>query len=105
MKRSISAEWLKLRNSRIGLVLIVLPIIIVLIGSVNFYLNQDALQNGWYSLWSQVGLFYGEFFFPILIAICCAYICRLEHHNRNCNIIMVIPISVSSIFFSKLIVV
>lgn len=31
MKRSISAEWLKLRHSRIGLVIAVLPIISMLI--------------------------------------------------------------------------
>lgn len=61
MKRSISAEWLKLRHSRIGLVIAVLPIISMLIGSANFYLNQGALQNGWYSLWTQVSLFYGVF--------------------------------------------
>ena len=95
MKRSISAEWLKLRHSRVGLVIAALPIISMLIGSANFYLNQGALQNGWYSLWTQVSLFYGVFFLPILIAICCSYICRLEHLNRNWNMIMTSPVSVS----------
>lgn len=61
MKRSISAEWLKLRHSRISLVIAVLPIISLLIGCANYYLNQGALQNGWYSLWIQVSLFYGVF--------------------------------------------
>lgn len=105
MKRSISAEWLKLRHSRIILILAVLPIISTLIGCANFYFNQGALQNGWYSLWTQVGLFYGEFFLPILIAICCSYICRLEHLNRNWNMILSSPVSVANVFFSKLIVV
>lgn len=105
MKRSISAEWLKLRHSRIGLVIAVLPIISILIGSANYYLNQGALQNGWYSLWTQVSLFYGVFFLPILIAICCSYICRLEHLNRNWNMIMTSPMSVSNIFLAKLIIV
>ncbi|MBM7855327.1 hypothetical protein JOC37_001720 [Desulfohalotomaculum tongense] len=77
-KKSISAEWLKLRHSRIWLVLITLPIISVLLGSINYHFNQGVLQNEWYSLWTQVSLFYGEFFLPILIAICCAYICRIE---------------------------
>lgn len=105
MKRSISAEWLKLRHSRIGLVLAVLPVISLLIGCANYYLNQGALQNGWYSLWTQVSLFYGEFFLPILIAICCAYMCRLEHVNRNWNMMMTAPVSVASVFLAKWIVV
>ena len=105
MKRSISAEWLKLRHSRVGLVIAALPIISMLIGSANFYLNQGALQNGWYSLWTQVSLFYGVFFLPILIAICCSYICRLEHLNRNWNMIMTSPVSVANVFLAKLIIV
>ncbi|MCM3342140.1 ABC transporter permease [Paenibacillus sp. MER TA 81-3] len=105
MKRSISAEWLKLRHSRIGLVIAVLPIISLLIGCANYYFNQGALQNGWYSLWTQASLFYGVFFLPILIAICCSYICRLEHLNRNWNMVMTSPVSVASVFLAKLIVV
>lgn len=62
MKRNISAEWLKLRRSRIALVLAVLPVISLLIGCANYYFNPDVLKNGWYSLWTQVSLFYSEFF-------------------------------------------
>ncbi|GIP26264.1 multidrug ABC transporter permease [Paenibacillus sp. J23TS9] len=105
MKRSISAEWLKLRNSRIVLVIAVLPIISLLIGCANYYFNQGALQNGWYSLWTQISLFYSVFFLPILIAICCSYICRLEHLNRNWNMIMTSPVSVASMYLAKWIVV
>lgn len=101
MKRSIYAEFLKLRHSRIGFVLVVLPLISMLIGCLNFYFNQGVLTNGWYSLWTQVSLFYGEFFLPILIAICCAYVCRLEHLNRNWNMLMTSPVSVSSVFIAN----
>lgn len=105
IKQSISAELLKLRNSRIGLVLVVLPSISLMIGCANFYLNQGVLENGWYSLWNQVCIFYGEFFLPILIAICCSYVCRLEHLNRNWNMILTSPVSVASVFLAKLLVV
>lgn len=105
MIRSISAEWLKLRHSRISLVLAILPIISLLIGCFNYYFNQAALQNGWYSLWTQVSLFYGEFFLPILIAICCAFVCRLEHNNRNWNMVLSSPMSVTSFFMAKLVIV
>lgn len=105
LRRCISAEWMKLRHSYIWMILMILPIISVLIGSANFYMNQAVLTKEWYSLWSQVGLFYGEFFFPLLIAICCGYMWRLEHHNKNWNMIMTAPVSTNSIFLSKLIVV
>lgn len=105
LRRCISAEWMKLHHSHIWIILMILPIISVLIGCANFYMNQGVLTKEWYSLWSQVGLFYGEFFFPILIAICCAYMWRLEHHNKNWNMIMTAPVSTTSIFLAKLIVV
>ena len=105
LRSCISAELRKLRHSHIGIILLILPILSVLIGSANFYMNQSVLTKEWYSLWSQVGLFYGEFFFPILIAICCAYMWRLEHRNKNWNMIMTAPVSRISIFLSKLTVV
>lgn len=105
LRRSLAAEWLKLRHSRLWMILIILPLISVFIGSANYYLNQGVLTKEWYSLWSQVGLFYGEFFFPILIAICCAYLWRLEHLNHNWNMIMTAPVPVASIFLSKLMII
>ncbi|MFD0710438.1 ABC transporter permease [Paenibacillus sp. GCM10027626] len=105
LTRCIRAEWLKLRRTRMWLILFILPLIGVMIGSVNYYFNQQALQNGWYSLWTQVCLFYGEFFLPVLIAICCAFVCRLEHVNKNWNAVMTAPLPVSFVFIAKLVVV
>jgi len=105
MRTTVSAEWLKLRRSRLGLALASLPVLSLLIGCANYYFNRSVLQNGWYSLWTQVGLFYGEFFLPVLIAICCAYVCRLEHMNRNWNAVLTTPVSVASVFIAKLVVV
>lgn len=105
LKRSIHAEWIKLHHSHMWLILIVLPVFSILLGCANYYFNRSVLTNGWYSLWTQVSLFYGEFFLPVLIAICCAYVCRLEHMNKNWNAVMTAPISASSIFLSKLIIV
>lgn len=104
LKRSINAEFLKLKHSFIWIILIILPIFSVIIGDANYYLNREILQNQWLSLWTQVGLFYVQFFFPILISICCSYQCRLEHKNHNWNRVMCSPIPVSHVFLSKLIV-
>ncbi|WP_340022497.1 ABC transporter permease [Paenibacillus sp. FSL K6-1096] len=105
MLRSVAAEWPKLRRSRMGLVLVSLPVVSLMIGCANFVMNREALEGGWYSLWTQVSLFYGEFFLPILIAICCAFVCRLEHANRNWNLLLAAPVSTASLFMAKLAVV
>ena len=104
LRHCVSAEWLKLRHSRIWMVLMILPLVSVFIGCANFAMNQGALQKEWYSLWSQVGLFYGEFFLPILIAICNAFLCRLEHANKNWNMVMTAPVPAAYIFIAKLMV-
>ncbi|RNB77482.1 ABC transporter permease [Brevibacillus panacihumi] len=105
LQQCISAEWIKLRRSYLWIVMMSLPLVSVCIGCANFAMNQGVLKNEWYSLWSQVSLFYGEFFFPILIAICSAYLCRLEHANRNWNMIMTAPVSVGSLFIAKVAVI
>jgi len=101
MIRCFSAEWLKMRHSRIGIVLAVLPGLSLLIGCANYALNRDVLVNGWYSLWTQVSLFYGEFFLPMLVAIVCAYVCRLEHMNRNWNMTLTAPVPAGGVFAAK----
>ncbi|MEK4043865.1 ABC transporter permease [Paenibacillus sp. FSL H8-0048] len=105
MLRSVAAEWAKLRRSRMGLVLVSLPVVSLMIGCANFVMNREVLEGGWYSLWTQVSLFYGEFFLPILIAICCAFVCRLEHVNRNWNMILAAPVPIAGLFIAKLVIV
>ncbi len=58
---------------------LVLPLIAVGIGSFNYRGNLGILKDGWYSLWTQVCLFYNYFFFPPLMGVLASYICRLEH--------------------------
>lgn len=105
LKRCVAAEWLKMRHSKMLLILMVLPVFSILIGSANYYFNRSVLQDGWYSLWTQVSLFYGEFFLPVLIAICCAYICRIEHMNKNWYTVMTAPLSSAHVFIAKLVIV
>ena len=66
----IKSELIKLKKSYIFIPMIVLPILSIIVGDANFYLNQEVLSKEWYSLWTQVGLFYGDFFYPVTIGIC-----------------------------------
>ena len=73
-------------------------------GEVYGFLGPNGAGKSTTMKMLQTGLFYGYFFFPILIAICAAYLWRLEHMERNWNRIMIFPFSRNKIFIAKLIV-
>lgn len=101
----IRAEAAKLRRSIIWLACLLLPIIPAIMGVFNYQSNLGILTNGWYSLWSQVTLFYSNFFYAPLIALYAAYLWRMEHMDHNWNVLMTVPVGVSDIFFGKLAVI
>lgn len=101
MLRILKTEQCKLKHSSIWLAVLGLPLIPAFLGSANYAGNTGILNNQWYSLWTQVTLFYCYFFFPALIGIYCAYLFRLEHMNHNWNLLMTMPIKSSSLFLGK----
>ena len=105
---AIRAENLKSRHSNMWVAVLILPLLTAAIGAIIYGINASAnLYDGavWQQLWLQTGLFYGYFFFPILIAICASYLWRLEHTNHNWNSLMTTPVSRSTIFIATLVVV
>ncbi|WP_122789877.1 ABC transporter permease [Intestinibacillus sp. Marseille-P6563] len=105
MMRSIRAEIMKLRRSCIWLAMLFLPLLSAGFGTANYLGNLSILQDQWYSLWTQHALFYCTLFAPALTGVYCAYVCRLEHLNRNWNLVMTMPVSRAQIWMSKIIVV
>jgi hypothetical protein len=103
--RSVRAEFIKLRHSSMWLAVVVIPVIGVLIGTGNYWINADALHGDpWFELWTQVALFYGYFFYPLLVAVIAGYMWRVEHFEHNWNGLMTSPVSPSSVWFAKFIV-
>ncbi|WP_165209084.1 ABC transporter permease [Streptococcus tangpeifui] len=100
----IKIELLKLRRARFWLPLLVLPLLSVVYGSVNFAGNIGVLKREWLSLWTQVYLFYGSFFFPGMIGIVCAYIWNSEHKRNSLKLLLTSAYSFSSIVWAKIIV-
>ena len=93
---AIRAENLKSRHSNMWVAVAVLPLLTAAIGAIIYGINASvSLYDGdmWQQLWLQTGLFYGYFFFPILIAICASFLWRLEHINHNWNSLMTTPFS------------
>ena len=101
LKNTFAAERLKLKGSLIWLAFFFLSAFSVFLGAVNFSYNQEMLTHQWQSLWTQVSLFYGNLFLPILIAIACAYEWRLEHTGRNWNALMTVPVPRRDIYWGK----
>ena len=103
--RSIRAEFLKLRRSYVWLAMLILPVLSAGLATANYLNNLGMLTDQWYSLWTQHALFYCTLFAPALTGVYCAYICRLEHLNRNWNAVMTQPVPVGTMLAAKLTVV
>lgn len=103
--RCIQSENLKLRHSIIYLACILLPIIPAIMGTFNYLQNIEILKSGWYSLWTQITLFYSSFFYAPLVGLYASYLWRLEHTGHNWNTIMSSPVSIPCLYFAKLAIV
>lgn len=103
--RCIHAENHKMKHSVIFPVCIFIPIIPAIMGTFNYLQNIGLLTPGWYSLWTQLTLFYACFFYAPLIALYCSWLWRLEHRNNNWNVLMTAPVPVSLLYLGKLAVI
>lgn len=103
--RCIRAENLKLRHSCIWLACLLIPFIPSIMGTFNYLHNLRLLQSEWYSLWTQITLFYSSLFYAPLIGLYCSWLWRLEHLNHNWNVLMTTPVPVRNVFLAKLAVV
>lgn len=101
--RCLKAEVQKCRRSPVWLAFLVLPIFPAILGTGNYLGNLEALENGWYSLWSQHTLFSSMFFLPALLGVFCAWQWRLEHTDHNWNSFLTAPVPVRDLYAAKLI--
>lgn len=74
-------------------------------GNLQLSGNLGILTSEWYSLWTQITLFYSSLFYAPLIGLYCSYLWRLEHLNNNWNVLMTNPVPVRNVFLAKLAVV
>ncbi|WP_017603399.1 ABC transporter permease [Nocardiopsis alkaliphila] len=99
----ILAELTKLRRSALWAVAIVLPVLAVTAGSINYAANQGVLSAGWGSYWSQVVLFYGLFFMSMGVAVLASAAWRMEHRGHNRNLLMSTPARTAAIVGAKIV--
>ena len=70
-------------------------------GRRQYLSNLGLLTSEWYSLWTQVTLFYATFFFPPLIGTYCAFLWRYENFNSCRNTLFSAPVSYQTIYVSN----
>ncbi|WP_157793877.1 ABC transporter permease [Paenibacillus donghaensis] len=103
-------EWMKIRRSWLPFLLIIGPVAGILIGISNFLANQEVFikgpdSNEWLEAWTQVQLFYASIIFPVLVSIMSAIVCRSEHISGGWKQLLALPVSRSSVYLTKLMVV
>ena len=80
---SIHSEFLKLKRSMSWAVVLVVPIIMVLAGSMSTMLAQDTFEDGWHTLWIRSVGFYGMAILPVAVAILASLVWRVERRKAT----------------------
>ena len=99
--KAINCERIKCKNTLIWPAFFLIPIIPTVMGAGNYLNNIGILKSEWYSLWTQISLFYSNFFFPPLIGVYCAFLWRFENFHSCRHTLMTQPVKLSTIYCSK----
>lgn len=108
MKKIIGLELLKLKNSRIFLVVTLAPVFMVFQGVANFLRYYDIFtsrgQNMWYQIYLQSSVFYVSALFPALIALIMVSLARIEYVSGGLRYYLTLPVKRSYVYAAKLLV-
>ncbi|MGO1974534.1 MAG: ABC transporter permease [Propionibacteriaceae bacterium] len=95
------AELVKLKRSLSWAVVALLPLVLVLSGSIMTLIDGRGLEHGWHTLWMRSFVFYGMFPLAVGIAILASLVWRAEHRGSNWNALMAGPTSSLRIVLAK----
>ncbi|SER87691.1 ABC transporter permease [Streptococcus gallolyticus] len=100
----IKWELKKQHHSHLPLILFCFIIVAVFLGSFLYFMNQQVFseyQTQWLALWGEIGLFYAQLFFPLLIAIIVNTICHQELDRNSWYLPSLLPIRGDKLLFAK----
>lgn len=100
----LHAEYTKMKRSSIWMMVILLPILAVVTGSINYVNNPETLGRNWASFSSQVTLFYGFIFYSVGVSLIVSSSWRVEHRGNNWNPLLSNTSRVSSLLLTKVFV-
>lgn len=97
------AELLKLKHTKIWLLLLISPLIILIEGlTLSDELTPGNEQQIMVAIYQYGALTHSVMFFPLLIGIFAALLCRHEHLNGGWKQLLVQPVRKGNVFLTKL---
>ncbi|MEQ6354776.1 ABC transporter permease [Lysinibacillus sp. M3] len=99
----LSAEWFKLRKSKMVPIILAGPIIGLFIGlTSNLESNtQDLDVNPWYISLFSMNLTYALLFLPLIAGVLASLICRYEHQSGGWKQLLALPVTRGKVFAAK----
>ncbi|MBP3089368.1 hypothetical protein EML15_09475 [Corynebacterium sp. sy017] len=97
----IASELVKIKRTRLWIVCLCVPLLSVVLGTLNFLGNTDQLTNGWDSYSSQTGLFYALVFFSVGSSVIVSTVWSADFRTSNWNLISSCYRSGALIFVAK----
>lgn len=97
----VGVELSKLRRTAVPVVAVVVPLLTVIAGAVNYRANQGVLSAGWGSLVSQVSVFYSLNVAPLAVALLVAATWRVEHRGTSWTMMRTTPHSTCAVVLAK----
>lgn len=103
----IKWELKKQHHTYLPIILFCFIIVAVFLGSFLYFMNQEVFsddQTQWLALWGEIGLFYAQLFFPLLIAVITNAIWYQELDRNSWYLSSLLPIRGSQFLIVKVIV-
>ncbi len=103
----LSAEWFKLRKSKMVPIILAGPIIGLFIGlTSNLESNTQGLDvNHWYISLLSMNLTYALLFLPLIAGVFASLICRYEHQSGGWKQLLALPVTRGRVFAAKYILI
>lgn len=83
---------------------VLLPVLAVVTGSINYVNNPGTLGRNWASFSSQVTLFYGLMFYSVGVSLIVSSLWRIEHRGNNWNSLLSNTERLGSLLLTKMFV-
>lgn len=83
---------------------VLLPVLAVVTGSINYVNNPGTLGRNWASFSSQVTLFYGLIFYSVGVSLIVSSLWRIEHRGNNWNSLLSNTERLGSLLLTKMFV-
>lgn len=84
----MACELAKVKGSRIGIFVVLYPLIMVLTGTGMTLISGGFGTDGWHLLWARATGFYGMAMYAVGIAVIASLVWRVEHKGGNWNALM-----------------